>query len=275
MTCVKSKGRRRSRAVLALGLAVVFLCAALAAVTYEAIYPSASGSKTYKSGGAVLDVSNASQGYVMVKKQSKKRLKVRITGKNQYTYDLRNDGEYDVYPLQDGSRSYRVAVFEQVKGTSYSQLLSKSIGVDLVNEYAAFLGPNRYCRYIEEGEAVRISGELCEGLETQRQKVETVYEYVTSNFTYDYIKSLTVKPGYVPDLDETLKTRTGICFDHAALMCAMLRSQGIPTKLVMGYADSFYHAWNSILIDGEWVRYDATADIAFFEIRKYTEEAVY
>ena len=79
MTCVKSKGRRRSRAVLALGLAVVFLCAALAAVTYEAIYPSASGSKTYKSGGAVLDVSNASQGYVMVKKQSKKRLKVRIT----------------------------------------------------------------------------------------------------------------------------------------------------------------------------------------------------
>ena len=32
--------------------------------------------------------------------------------------------------------------------------------------------------------------------------------------------------GYLPDIDETLETKTGICFDYAALMCAMLRCRG-------------------------------------------------
>ena len=64
--------------------------------------------------------------------------------------------------------------------------------------------------------------------------------------------------GYVPDLDAMLEKKMGICFDFAALMGALLRSQGIPTQMVMGYADITYHAWNNILIDGEWVRYDAT-----------------
>ena len=39
--------------------------------------------------------------------------------------------------------------------------------------------------------------------------------------------------------------KSGICFDYAALMTAMLRTQGIPTKLVVGYAGSVYHAWIS------------------------------
>ena len=62
----------------------------------------------------------------MVKMQSEKALKVRITGLNQYTYDLDGDGEYDVYPLQDGDGTYTVVVYEQVEGTSYAQVLSQS-----------------------------------------------------------------------------------------------------------------------------------------------------
>ena len=77
------------------------------------------------------------------------------------------------------------------------------------------------------------------------------------------------------DLDEVLETKMGICFDFSALMGALLRSQGIPTQMVMGYADITYHAWNNILIDGEWVRYDATSAVTFTKISQYTEEAVY
>ena len=58
-------------------------------------------------------------------------------------------------------------------------------------------------------------------------------------------------------------------------MGALLRSQGIPTQMVMGYADITYHAWNNIYIDGEWVRYDATSAVTFTKISQYTEEAVY
>jgi transglutaminase/protease-like cytokinesis protein 3 len=42
----------------------------------------------------------------------------------------------------------------------------------------------------------------------------------------------------------------------------MLRSQGIPTKLIKGYTDKVdgYHAWNEVLIDRQWVVIDTTYD---------------
>ena len=63
----------------------------------------------------------------------------------------------------------------------------------------------------------------------------------------------------------------GICFDYAALMTGMLRSQSVPCKLVVGYAGDVYHAWisvysekdgwidNAIWFDGStWKRMDPT-----------------
>ena len=68
---------------------------------------------------------------------------------------------------------------------------------------------------------------------------------------------------YLPDVDETLRSEKGICFDYAALMAAMLRSQKIPTRLEIGYAGTTYHAWISTYItDVGWVngiiRFDGT-----------------
>ena len=55
-------------------------------------------------------------------------------------------------------------------------------------------------------------------------------------------------------MDDTLKTKKGICFDYAALMTAMLRSSGIPTRLDIGYATNIYHAWISTYLDEQgWV----------------------
>jgi transglutaminase-like putative cysteine protease len=37
-------------------------------------------------------------------------------------------------------------------------------------------------------------------------------------------------------------------------MAGMLRSQGVPCKLVIGYAGEAYHAWISVYVEGEgWV----------------------
>ena len=62
-------------------------------------------------------------------------------------------------------------------------------------------------------------------------------------------KANNVQYGYVPDPDQTLNDKTGICFDYASLTCAMLRSQGIPTKLEVGYVGEVYHAWISCYVD--------------------------
>ena len=74
------------------------------------------------------------------------------------------------------------------------------------------------------------------------------------NIVYDEEKAETVKSGYLPNVDETLKTKKGICFDYAALMTAMLRSSGIPTRLDIGYATNIYHAWISTYLEERgWV----------------------
>lgn len=270
-------GRRRAGAIFASAVAVLLMVLAVAASV--AIYPEATGAKVYESGDAVVDASNIDQGYVMVKMSSSKKIKVRITGANRYTYDLEGDGEYDVYPLQDGNREYSLVIYQQVKGNSYSQVLSRTLRPEMSDENAPFLCPNRYTWYTPDSAVVQLGKQLCEGLSSDQEKVNAVYQYVTSNIIYDYMAAMMVtagqQTGYVPDLDEVLETKMGICFDYSALMGALLRSQGIPTQLVMGYADAMYHAWNNVLIDGEWVRYDATSAASFTKISQYTEEAVY
>jgi len=58
----------------------------------------------------------------------------------------------------------------------------------------------------------------------------------------------------LPVLDTVLADKKGICFDYASLMTAMLRSQGVPCKLVIGYAGSAYHAWISVWSETDgWV----------------------
>ena len=60
-----------------------------------------------------------------------------------------------------------------------------------------------------------------------------------------------------------MRDKKGICFDYASLMTAMLRSQRIPAKLVIGYAGEEYHAWISVYTEETgWVngiiRFDGT-----------------
>ena len=84
--------------------------------------------------------------------------------------------------------------------------------------------------------------------------VSAVYNYVVKNLTYDTAKASSVQSGYLPNVDLVLAQKKGICFDYAALMTAMLRSQDIPTKLVVGYTGNLYHAWINVYLEGQgWV----------------------
>ena len=88
------------------------------------------------------------------------------------------------------------------------------------------------------------------------EAVSAICLWVAGNVSYDKAKAeeLSKGTGYVPNPDETLSTGKGICFDYASLSAAMLRSMGIPTKIVTGYVgqDNLYHAWIMVYIDGVW-----------------------
>lgn len=232
----------------------------------------------YSKGGTEINYGNSSEGYIMVKRKAgKKRLKLKITqGSDTYQYDLNNEGRYEVFPLQLGNGTYKIQLYEQIKGTSYSTLQKKSIDVKLSSKNVPFLYPNQYVMYDETSACVAKSYELCANLTTDKEKFETIYEYVSTKITYHYIRAMSVKAGYLPDIDDVLKEKMGICFDYAAVMACMLRVQGIPTQLAIGRADKVYHAWNLVYQDGEWVRYDPTfKSTNAKEPKKYTVERRY
>lgn len=221
---------------------------------------------------AVIDYSNRSDGYVMVcyTGQTEKRLKVRVTNKTTYTYNL-TPGEWTAFPLSDGEGTYRVTIYKNISGSEYATEMAAEFSVTLADEFAPFLRPNQYVNYTDSPETMALGTELCTGLEEPLQKVERVYDYVVANISYDYEKAATVKSGYLPVLDEVLAEKKGICFDYAALMTGILRSQQVPCKLVVGYAGTVYHAWISvwteetgwvdgiIFFDGQsWKRMDPT-----------------
>ena len=160
----------------------------------------------------------------------------------------------EVFPLVADSGSYTVAIYENVEGTQYASVLSQDIQVSVTDEFGPYLYPNQYVNFNADSLAVAKSSELAYYCNSDTEVVESVYNYIISNFKYDYDKAANVKSGYLPDIDNVFKENTGICFDYASVMAAMLRTQAIPTRLEVGYAGDEYHAWISTYIqDVGWV----------------------
>jgi hypothetical protein len=212
--------------------------------------PTAPGTSVSSNSKAVIDYSNAVDGYVMIRFQDSttKELRVQITtpGDVVYTYTLRPDASYEVFPLSGGNGDYLIRVFEQTEGSSYALANSVTVSVTLSDANAPFLRPNQYVNFTPESETVKKAAELVKDVEGFFEKVTAVYDFVVRNLEYDIELARNVRSGYLPDLDKVLASRKGICFDYAALMTAMLRSQNIPTKLVVGYSAEVKHAWINV-----------------------------
>lgn len=218
--------------------------------------PEAPGELEQRCDSAVIDYSNAPEGYVMAQYtgETESRLKVLVKGPTTtYSYNL-TPGQWGVFPLSDGNGSYQMGIYENVVDSKYALITMAEFQVELQDEFAPFLRPNQYVNYTAATRAVEKGLEITAGLEDPLEKVAAVYDYVVTALCYDYEKAETVKSGYLPDLDQVLAEKKGICFDYAALMTAMLRSQEIPCKLVVGYAGQTYHAWISVWTEGDgWI----------------------
>ena len=221
------------------------------------LVPEASGVDVYSNSDASIDASNAADGYVMVKytgDAAKVRMLIETPAGNTYNYLMDLDGNYDVYPLSEGSGAYKIGVYENLHDDQYAAAFTQSVNVTLKDEYSMFLYPNAYVDFNASSKAVLKGAELAAGCSTDLEVVQNVYHYIIENVDYDHQKAATVQSGYIPKVDETLATGTGICFDYASLMGAMLRSQGIPTRLEIGYAGTEYHAWVSVYVpDVGWI----------------------
>lgn len=209
---------------------------------------AASGEKVKENGQAQIDYSNTDDGYVMVRylQQTSQRLKAQVKGPTTtYTYNLTAE-TWETFPLSDGSGTYQITIYKNVTESKYAAVLSLSTEVALSDEFGPFLYSNQYVNYAAAPNTVQKAAQLTAGIGDPLKKVEAVYNFVVKEFTYDTELAASVRSGYLPELDKVLAKKSGICFDYAAMMTGMLRSQGVPCKLVVGYSGSVYHAWISV-----------------------------
>lgn len=222
----------------------------------KVLKPTADGTLVKENDVAVIDYSNSSEGYICVKYiGSSPKVKLRITGPDevQYTYDI-TVGDYSSFPLTGGNGTYSIGVYENIQGTEYSTAFFDTIDVAITDELKPYLYPNQYVYFNENSNCVSLGASIVEPANNDLDAVSLVYNYIITNITYDYAKAESAPTGYISDVDEIIVTNTGICLDYAAVMTTMLRSQGIPTRLEVGYASDAYHAWISVYLeDIGWV----------------------
>ena len=226
------------------------------ATVHEYLLPEAAGKVTYGNKNISIDASNLSEGYFMVKYEGdadKVKLQLHTPDGETYTYTLAI-GSYEPFPLSAGDGDYHLEVLEHAYDDMYALAHSEDLKVTLNDEFRPFLYPNQYVWFTPEYKAVSYAAELSDKASNDLDYVGLVYRYVTENIKYDEELAANVKSGYLPDIDNTMDSCKGICFDYASLMAAMLRSQGIPTKLVVGYSGDAYHAWISVYLkEAGWV----------------------
>jgi len=100
------------------------------------------------------------------------------------------------------------------------------------------------------------------------EKTRAIYVWIASNITFDMkgFKS-NILPEYRPKA--VLNNRYAVCEGFARLFNELCQEAGLKTEIIRGYARSFgyenvnnfevsNHAWNAVLIDGEWQFIDVT-----------------
>lgn len=207
--------------------------------------------------GALLDTSHTADGYVGVSTTSSAHLKLQlVSGQASYNFDIPQDGTPIICPLSLGSGSYTFRVMQNTSGSNYVELYSESADIALSSEFAPFVRPNVYCNYTASSACVAKARDLVKDATNQAEALKAVCTWIVGNASYDDAKAAQLKDatGYVPNPDETFASGTGICFDYASLGTAMLRSQGIPARIVTGTVshNNIYHAWIMVYIDGTW-----------------------
>lgn len=209
---------------------------------------------------------------------------------------------YDVSSIPNGEYYLQLYRGTQKSGVSYYPLYYYEKGIrlrlsdnDIALEYSPVYEHNKTmssnarfsemaldyyllpdsCIESEDEQICALATQITMGATSDYEKVRLVYEWVCNNIWYDYDSYLGVESSdYSVQSTKVLKSKKSVCEGFADLTAALLRSQGIPTKVISGYAlgvstkgawnssnqktSKTNHAWNEAYVDGRWVILDTT-----------------
>lgn len=90
---------------------------------------------------------------------------------------------------------------------------------------------------------------------TDYEKELAIHDYIVANCSYGYID---YSKEYAYRAYGVLIQNKAVCNGYAEAMALLLDCVGIENKIMTGWAGGELHAWNRVLLDGNWYQVDAT-----------------
>ena len=237
-----------------------------AAVRYLPVYSYLTPAETNDS--FAIDAAHGGEGYIALTAKSEEEVRVKIIHDSgaERVYLVPRTGEVAYYPLSDGSGHYAIQIMKKVKDSTNAELYERAMegacDAALFDEFQPFLRPSTYVWFTGYSNCVNAAAKLCTGESNDDRKIELVKSYVAGELDYDDTLAENGDQTYIRDPDEILARKTATCLDYAVVTAAMLRSQGIPAKVVYGNVEqgtTVFHAWNMVYTSSRgWFRVDVT-----------------
>lgn len=189
----------------------------------------------------------------------------------KYYYKLASGNNNLSIPLTQGNGTYVLRIMELIEGNRYTVLTAQEISLSLTSTSQIYLQSSVIVNYRVTDEVIKKAASLASGAKSDTDKIKAVYNYVIKSYKYDYtdLNKKTQTYLYVPDINLVYKNKRGICYDISVLSAAMLRSQGVVTKVITGYTPNVdvYHAWNQVYNSStkKWYTLDMTYDMCKYQ----------
>ena len=153
-----------------------------------------------------------------------------------YLYDPSTEGWPEAGGEIYAATFYPIGWEQDVGETTYreQQAIYNQSVIDLANEL--YLNENiqwaEHMRIVPDHASLQIfreiSNEICQGLNTNDEKIQAVYHWVTTNLTYD-------ETYLMYDVTQCLIDKKAVCAQYAQIMTQLLRLQNIPTVFISGH----------------------------------------
>ena len=101
---------------------------------------------------------------------------------------------------------------------------------------------------------------------TENDKIRAAFYWTASNISYDVKNMMRQNPFETSQekIENTLKTRKGVCIDYAEVFKDVLTKIGIETYIIDGYTKqngkiaTLAHSWTAARINNKWYLFDPT-----------------
>ena len=109
---------------------------------------------------------------------------------------------------------------------------------------------------VGDARIIKAANDVVAGAKTDQDKVRLL-----SAFVFRHVEKKSLDRGYAPAI-ATLESRAGDCTEHSVLLSALLKTQGLPTRIVDGVVvdggSAGYHEWVEVNLGEGFVAVDPT-----------------